>query len=129
MSAVCSSDLHPRRHPEVAWPGRGRARGVYPTLRRLHHHARQDPLDGRSQGPDEIPREQAQGAPGRHAHRPALMAGLDTNILVRWLVDDDAAQSRRIAERLRLAARREETLFVPMMIGRASCRERVWQYV
>src|SRR3546814_20926316 len=44
------------------------------------------------------------------------MAGLDTNILVRWLVDDDAAQSRRIAERLRLAARREETLFVPMTV-------------
>src|SRR3546814_19327915 len=44
------------------------------------------------------------------------MAGLDTNILVRWLVDDDAAQSRRIAERLRRAARREETLFVPMTV-------------
>src|SRR3546814_1003220 len=44
------------------------------------------------------------------------MAGLDTNILVRWLVDYDAAQSRRIAERLRLAARREETLFVPMTV-------------
>jgi predicted nucleic-acid-binding protein len=26
------------------------------------------------------------------------MAGLDTNILVRWMVDDDAGQSRRIAE-------------------------------
>ena len=44
------------------------------------------------------------------------MAGLDTNILVRWLVDDDAGQSRRIAERLKSAARRDETLFVPLTV-------------
>lgn len=44
------------------------------------------------------------------------MAGLNTNILVRWLVDDDAGQSRRIAERLKSAARRDETLFVPLTV-------------
>ncbi len=44
------------------------------------------------------------------------MAGLDTNVLVRWLVDDDAGQSRRIAEMLESAARRDETLFVPLTV-------------
>lgn len=44
------------------------------------------------------------------------MAGLDTNILVRWLVDDDAGQSRRIAQMLKSAARHDETLFVPLSV-------------
>ncbi len=44
------------------------------------------------------------------------MAGLDTNILVRWLVDDDAGQSRRIADMFRSAARRDETLFVSLTV-------------
>src|SRR3546814_6573228 len=37
-------------------------------------------------------------------------------ILGGGVVEDDAAQSRRIAERLRLAARRVETIFVPMTV-------------
>jgi len=44
------------------------------------------------------------------------VAGLDTNILVRWLVDDDAGQSRRIAAMLGSAARRDETFFVPVTV-------------
>lgn len=44
------------------------------------------------------------------------MAGLDTNILVRWLVDDDAAQSRRIAALFASAARRGDALFVPVTV-------------
>ena len=44
------------------------------------------------------------------------MAGLDTNILVRWLVDDDAGQSRRIAALFASAARRDEALFVPVTV-------------
>jgi len=44
------------------------------------------------------------------------MAGLDTNVLVRWLVDDDAGQSRRIAAMLESAARLDETLFVPLTV-------------
>lgn len=44
------------------------------------------------------------------------MAGLDTNILVRWLVDDDAQQSLQVEARLKLAARRKEALFVPVTV-------------
>jgi predicted nucleic-acid-binding protein len=44
------------------------------------------------------------------------MAGLDTNILVRWLVDDDAGQSRRIAAMLNSVARLDETIFVPLTV-------------
>lgn len=44
------------------------------------------------------------------------MAGLDTNVLVRWLVDDDAGQSRRIAAMFESAARLDETLFVPLTV-------------
>lgn len=44
------------------------------------------------------------------------MAGLDTNILVRWLVDDDAGQSRRIDELFKSVARRGESLFVPLTV-------------
>ena len=44
------------------------------------------------------------------------MAGLDTNVLVRWLVDDDAAQSALAAERFRIAARQQQPLFVPVTV-------------
>ena len=40
------------------------------------------------------------------------MPGLDTNVMVRWLVDDDAAQVARIHTLFELARRRSETLFV-----------------
>jgi len=44
------------------------------------------------------------------------MAALDTNLLVRWLVADDAAQTA-VAERLLTqAARRDERLFVPVTV-------------
>lgn len=44
------------------------------------------------------------------------MAGLDTNILVRWLVDDDVRQSQRVGALLRSAAQRQEVLFVPVTV-------------
>lgn len=44
------------------------------------------------------------------------MAGLDTNVLVRWLVDDDAAQSACVATRLRRAIADGERLFVPVTV-------------
>ncbi len=44
------------------------------------------------------------------------MAGLDTNVLVRWLVDDDAAQSALAAERFRIVARQQQRLFVPVTV-------------
>jgi len=44
------------------------------------------------------------------------MAALDTNLLVRWLVTDDAAQTA-VAERLLTeAASREERLWVPVTV-------------
>ncbi|WP_293368319.1 PIN domain-containing protein [Nevskia sp.] len=44
------------------------------------------------------------------------MAGLDTNILVRWLVDDDAAQSAVAAGCFHTAARQQQRLFVPVTV-------------
>lgn len=44
------------------------------------------------------------------------MPGLDTNILVRWLVDDDAAQSRRIAALFASLTGRDGALFVPLTV-------------
>lgn len=41
------------------------------------------------------------------------MAGLDTNVLVRWLVDDDARQSAAVAAWLTKVRSRAETLLVP----------------
>lgn len=45
------------------------------------------------------------------------MAGLDTNVLVRWLVDDDVEQSRLAAECFRMAARQQQPLFVPVTVA------------
>ena len=44
------------------------------------------------------------------------MAGLDTNVLVRWLVDDDVAQSALAAERFLIAASQQQRLFVPVTV-------------
>ncbi len=40
------------------------------------------------------------------------MPGLDTNVLVRWLVDDDAAQVARINKVIESAKRNRESFFV-----------------
>lgn len=45
------------------------------------------------------------------------MAGLDTNLLVRWLVDDDVEQSALAAKRFRMAARQQQPLFVPVTVA------------
>jgi len=45
------------------------------------------------------------------------MAGLDTNVLVKWLVDDDANQSARVAALLSDAQERQEPLFVPTTVS------------
>ena len=44
------------------------------------------------------------------------MAGLDTNILVRWLVDDDAGQSPRIDALFKSTTRRGQSLFIPLTV-------------
>lgn len=44
------------------------------------------------------------------------MPGLDTNLVVRWLLDDDAAQSARVAELFAASAARNEPLFVPTTV-------------
>jgi predicted nucleic-acid-binding protein len=44
------------------------------------------------------------------------MAALDTNILVRWLTDDDAGQSTRVASLLEDKANNGERLFVPVTV-------------
>lgn len=44
------------------------------------------------------------------------MPGLDTNILVRWLVDDDARQSARVARLFDEARLRAEALFIPTSV-------------
>ncbi|MDB5970267.1 MAG: PilT protein domain protein [Hydrocarboniphaga sp.] len=44
------------------------------------------------------------------------MAGLDTNVLVRWLVDDDARQSRQVDALFKSAASRQALLFVPATV-------------
>jgi len=40
------------------------------------------------------------------------MIALDTNVLVRFLVDDDEAQSRRASRLIENARKRDETLFI-----------------
>ena len=44
------------------------------------------------------------------------MAGLDTNILVRWLVNDDAGQCQRIEALFKSATRQGRPLFVPLTV-------------
>ncbi len=44
------------------------------------------------------------------------MAGLDTNVLVRWLLDDDARQSAAVNALLVDAKNQDETLFVPTTV-------------
>jgi len=44
------------------------------------------------------------------------MASLDTNVLVRWLVDDTPAQSRQIEALFKAAQKRGETFFVPITV-------------
>ncbi len=44
------------------------------------------------------------------------MAGLDTNILIRWLVDDDSGQSQRIETLFKSATRQGRSLFVPLTV-------------
>lgn len=44
------------------------------------------------------------------------MAALDTNVLVRWLTDDDAKQSAIVASLLERAATKEARLFVPVTV-------------
>lgn len=44
------------------------------------------------------------------------MAGLDTNTLVRWLIDDDAGQSQRIDALFKSASRQGRSLFVPLTV-------------
>ena len=44
------------------------------------------------------------------------MAALDTNVLVRWLTDDDAKQSAIVASLLESMAAKEERLFVPVTV-------------
>ena len=44
------------------------------------------------------------------------MAGLDTNILVRWLTDDDPGQSTRVASLLEDKAKNGERLFIPVTV-------------
>ncbi|KTT15048.1 PIN domain-containing protein [Pseudacidovorax intermedius] len=44
------------------------------------------------------------------------MAGLDTNVLVRWLVDDDAEQTERVGRCIETARHRKEALFVPLTV-------------
>jgi len=42
------------------------------------------------------------------------MAALETNVLVRWLTDDDAGQSTRVASLLKDKANNGERLFIPV---------------
>jgi predicted nucleic-acid-binding protein len=44
------------------------------------------------------------------------MAALDTNILVRWLTDDDAGQSSRVDRLLNDNVKNGERLFVPVTV-------------
>ena len=44
------------------------------------------------------------------------MAALDTNVLVRWLTDDDAKQSAVVASLLEATAKNEQRLFVPVTV-------------
>lgn len=45
------------------------------------------------------------------------MAALDTNILVRWLVGDDAKQLEQAEKLFRAAEARKEALFVPVTVA------------
>ena len=45
------------------------------------------------------------------------MASLDTNLLVRLLVADDAAQLREVEALIRSVQRRGDTLFVPITVA------------
>lgn len=44
------------------------------------------------------------------------MTALDTNILVRFLVQDDEKQARQVHSRLRKAEKNKEQLFVPLAV-------------
>jgi predicted nucleic-acid-binding protein len=44
------------------------------------------------------------------------MAGVDTNVLVRWLVDDGPRQSKQVAALLKNCANNDEVLFVPVTV-------------
>lgn len=44
------------------------------------------------------------------------MAGLDTNVLVRWLVNDDEQQVEQIERLLKSARARREALYVPSTV-------------
>lgn len=44
------------------------------------------------------------------------MAALDTNVLVRWLTNDDTRQSTRVASLLMEKAKNGERLFVPVTV-------------
>ena len=44
------------------------------------------------------------------------MAALDTNVLVRWLTDDDANQSAVVASLLGATAKNDARLFVPITV-------------
>ena len=44
------------------------------------------------------------------------MPGVDTNLLVRWLVDDDVVQTRQVESLLQTTARRQQNLFVPLTV-------------
>ena len=41
------------------------------------------------------------------------MAGLDTNLLVRWLLEDDEEQTARTQRLFKVARANQATLFVP----------------
>ena len=45
------------------------------------------------------------------------MPGLDTNVLVRWLLDDDARQSAHVGALMAQARARGESLFVPTTVA------------
>lgn len=45
------------------------------------------------------------------------MPGLDTNVLVRWLVKDDQAQTQRVKELFGLTARQQASLWVPSTVA------------
>ena len=44
------------------------------------------------------------------------MAALDTNVLVRWLTNDDSKQSAVVASLLEATAKNDERLFVPVTV-------------
>ena len=44
------------------------------------------------------------------------MAGLDTNVLVRWIVDDDPRQATRVQRLLEEAQKQRSPLFVPSTV-------------